>query len=52
MLMGINGLIGREGGSGLQSGDLGLQQHVGDGLAALCKEIVVSKTASTEIDAC
>ena len=49
--MGINGLLGSEGGGALQSGDLGLRQHVGDALAALCAELVAFKTASTEIEA-
>ena len=46
--MGINGPLGSEGGSARERRDLGLRQHVGDGLAALCAEAVVSKTASTE----
>ena len=53
VLMGINGLLGSdEGGGALQRGDLGLRQHGSERLAALCAEPVVSKTASTEIDAC
>ena len=52
MLKGINGLLGREGGGALQSGDGGLRQHGGDDLDALCAELVVIKSASTEIDAC
>ena len=50
--MGINGLLGSEGGGALQSGDLGLRQHGGDDLAALYAELIASKTASTESDAC
>ena len=52
MLMGINGLLRSEGGGALQMGDLGLRQHGGDDLAALCAEPVACKTASAEIDAC
>ena len=52
MLMGINGLLGREGGGALQSGDLGLRQHGGERRSALCAEPVIVETASTEIDAC
>ena len=52
VLMGVNGWLRSEGGGAPQSGDLCLRQHVSDDLAALCAELVVSKTASTEIDAC
>ena len=52
MLVGINGRLRSEGGSSLQSGDLRLRQHGGDDLDALCAELVVTKTASTELDAC
>ena len=52
VLMGINRLLGSEGGGALQSGDLRLRQHVTDDLAALWTQLVVSETASTIRAAC
>ena len=52
VLMGVNRLVGSEGGGALQIGDLRLRQHGGERLAALRADAVVLETASTGIEAC
>ena len=50
--MGINRLLGGEGGIALQSGDHGLRQHGGERLAALDADPVAAEAAATEGKAC
>ena len=50
--MGINILLGSEGGGVLEVGDLRLRQHSGKRLAALHADIIAQETASKVIEAC
>ena len=50
--MGINRLLGSEGGGILEVGDLRLRQHGGKRLDALVAEAVVAETASIGPEAC
>ena len=45
-------MLGSEGSSALEIGDLRLRQHGGERLAALDTDAVEGETASTESDAC